>query len=141
MQKIDTVEFEKRLEVLCLKGGGLGLPGKDRDQHILFKSMVLLLDAQRSYSEKEINAAMKQWLVKIGRAIDIDHVTLRRYLVDEEYLLRDSAGSVYRVNDKHGTDRFEPGIDAILPGTVIEDALERREQRRLRYVRRMGKMS
>jgi len=141
MQKIDAAEFKKRLEVLCLKGGGLGLPGKDRDQHILFKSMVLGLNAQRGYSEKEINAALEQWLTNIGRAIDIDHVTLRRYLVDEEYLLRDSAGSVYRVNDKNGAERFEQEIDSLAPRAIIEDAMKRREQRRLEYARKQGKMS
>jgi hypothetical protein len=48
---ISADQFKSRLEVLCLRGGGRGLPRKPRDRHILFKSIVLMLDPEKIYSE------------------------------------------------------------------------------------------
>ena len=47
MATISVAEFKTRLETLCTKGGGRGLPRSGHDQQILFKSIVLTLDPQR----------------------------------------------------------------------------------------------
>ena len=80
--KIRTAEFKNRLAVLCLRGRGGGFPRKHRDQHILFKSITLMLETKRDYSETEVNECLAIWLSHVGRSIEIDHVSLRRYLVD-----------------------------------------------------------
>ncbi|RKX26884.1 MAG: hypothetical protein DRP47_07490 [Candidatus Zixiibacteriota bacterium] len=136
MSKINVDEFEKRLEALCLKKGGRGLPRKRQDQHILFKSIALILEPHRDYSESELNEVLKQWLAKIGQKIEIDHVTLRRHLVDEGYISRDRAGMLYKVNDAKMADLFEPETNAINPAKVIEKALKRKEQKKRQYLNR-----
>ena len=134
MQKITVEQFNNRLETLCLRRGGRGLPKKHSDQHILFKSIILMLDAERDYSENQLNQAIEQWLEDVGQAIEIDHVTLRRHLVDEGYLIRDLAGMSYRVDREARGELFEPEIDAINPIAVLEEAKRRTEERKRRYL-------
>ena len=93
---ITAHEFAQRLGALCLSGVKHNLPKKQRDRHILFRSVAQTLDATRRYSEPELNAALGRWLLQLG--IGIDHVTLRRHLVDEGYLIRDRQGSAYEVS-------------------------------------------
>jgi hypothetical protein len=112
------------------------LPKKHSDQHILFKSIVLMLDTERDYSESELNQAIEHWLEHVGQAIEIDHVTLRRHLVDEGYLIRDRAGVSYSVDAEARGELFAPGINAIDPIAVLEEAKKRIEERKRRY---MGK--
>jgi hypothetical protein len=125
---IELTEFKNRLAVLCLQGGGRGLPRKPRDRHILFKSVTLLLDPKKSYAETEINQQLGQWLAEIGQTVEVDHVTLRRYLVDEGYLERDPAGKNYRVSTQTMPDIFAPDIESLNQHLIIEKAKARREQ-------------
>ncbi len=48
-------------------------------------------------SEKEVNEKLKVWVKIVGDSIHIDHVTLRRELVDRGYLTRNADGSSYQV--------------------------------------------
>ncbi|HEU4430661.1 MAG TPA: DUF2087 domain-containing protein, partial [Myxococcota bacterium] len=45
----------------------------------------------------EINAQLKRWKREIAPALDCDHVTLRRWLVDYGHLERTRDGREYRV--------------------------------------------
>jgi hypothetical protein len=134
MSKITADEFKRRLEALCLSPGGRGLPRKRRDWDILFKSITLALEPGRDYSEKEVNQIVEEWLADIGQAIEIDHVTLRRHLVDTGYLIRDLAGTSYRVGFEAMADLFEPATDTVDPLAVIEEARRRKEQRKRQYL-------
>ena len=134
MPKISVDEFENRLEAQCLSRGGRGLPRKHRDKHVLYKSIILTIEPDRDYPEKELNAAIKKWLTDVGQAVEIDHVSLRRHLVDEGYLSRDRAGTAYRIHIEHMADLFEPATNMIDPVAVIEEALKRKEQKRRQYL-------
>ncbi len=134
MSKITADEFKHRLEALCLSPGGRGLPKRRRDWDILFKSITLALEPGRDYSEKEVNQVVEEWLADIGQAIEIDHVTLRRHLVDTGYLVRDLAGTSYRVGLEAMADLFEPAADTVDPAAVIEEARSRKEQRKRQYL-------
>jgi len=92
---ITADEFRKRLAALCLKRGGGGMPKRRRDQHILLKSIALTLDRNAVYTEAELNLRIQSWLELVGHEIQVDHVSLRRHLVDEGYLTRDPAGDTY----------------------------------------------
>ena len=94
---ITADEFKKRLFELCSLSGLSGLPRKSRDRHILLKSVALLLDKTREYSEGEINQELQSWLSNVGSSIGLDHVELRRRLIDHEYLGRCKDGSRYWV--------------------------------------------
>jgi len=88
MDTMTVEQFEERMAELCLRSGMAGFPRKRRDQQILLKSIVLTLDRERDYTELEIGDKLAYWLVDIGTSTDLDHVTLRRLLVDTEYLWR-----------------------------------------------------
>jgi hypothetical protein len=141
MSKINAAEFKQRLEALLLSPGGRGLPRKRRDWDILFKSITLALEAGRDYSEKEVNQAVEEWLDSIGQAIEIDYVTLRRHLVDAGYLVRDLAGTSYRVGLETMAELFEPAADTVDPAAVVEEARSRKEQRKRQYLENKDRSS
>jgi hypothetical protein len=90
-------EFVERLCRVAADRAPRGFPRNPRDREILMQSFVMRLDSSRSYSEVEINAALEHWKREIAPAIETDHVTLRRTLVDYGRLERSADGSAYRV--------------------------------------------
>ena len=60
-------------------------------------SIVMTLDSSRSYTERQINEALRAWNRDVAPAIETDHVTLRRLLVDRGQLERTADGARYRV--------------------------------------------
>jgi len=131
---ITTTEFKNRLGVLCLKGGHGGLPRKSRDQHILFKSITLMLETGREYTETELNESLANWLSLVGQTLEIDHASLRRYLVDAGYISRDAAGRSYRVVPGPVAGLFEVGIESLDPVAVVDDAYREAEERKQKYL-------
>jgi len=94
------IALEEFVERLCRLGsdrGPRGFPRRSRDREILMKSIVLGLDAERVYSEPQINAQLQAWSRDVAPAIAVDHVTLRRLLVDHGHLERTADGRAYRV--------------------------------------------
>ena len=49
----------------------------------------------RAYTEPEVNACLRAWLAGAGAMLDVDHVELRRWLVDTGVLARDGFGRAY----------------------------------------------
>ena len=82
LEQITESFFANRLITLCLNAGGRGLPRKQQDQQILFTSAALALDRKQIYTEKEVNQVLKKWLYRVASNLDLDHVSLRRYLAD-----------------------------------------------------------
>jgi hypothetical protein len=128
---IQVAEFEERLAAICLGGAGSAFPRRLRDRHILYRTIIQSLDPSKKYSEGEVNDVLQQWRLDIGACLDIDHVTLRRYLIDEMYLLRESNGSAYVVNPAgRAIVEFEETVAAIDPVTVIQSAKDRVAERK-----------
>lgn len=134
--KIDAAEFRKRLEALCARGTGREWPRKTPDQHVLLKSAAMLLKAGRDYSETEINEPLDAWCQGPGEAIIMDHVTLRRHLVDAGYLTRDAAGHSYRLDAQTTAEMFAPEIAALDPAAIVRDALREREERKRAFMKK-----
>ena len=131
MDALTVEKFEERMAELCLRSGMAGFPRKRRDQHVLLKSIVLTLDRERDYTEREIGDKLAFWLVDICSAIDLDHVTLRRLLVDTGYLVRQADGSQYRVADPAGAEgMFSPEVDSVDVYESIGRALKRDAERK-----------
>jgi len=132
---ITAREFEMRLAVLC-RGVDTRLPRKRRDRHIIFKSIVHGFEADREYSEALVNEVLKSWLTRVGTELNVDHVTLRRHLVDEGYLSRDHEGAVYRVHAAgRGAFDFDADVDHVDSAAVVRaarDAAARRKRDRTR---------
>jgi len=126
---ISPEEFVERLCRLCADRGPRRFPRKPRDRQILMKSIVMGLDSSRSYTERQINALLRSWSRDVAPAIECDHVTLRRLLVDYGQLDRSADGSEYRVGFPPGPVAFDLEVEMIdCPATVAAylDQLQRR---------------
>jgi hypothetical protein len=90
--------FIKRLTELCLKSALTGFPKDDLDHHIILKSAVLMMGSPAELTEKAVNEKLELWVMNVGHIKFMDHVTLRRRLVDMGYLTRKTDGSSYQIS-------------------------------------------
>jgi len=134
-QIITSEQFTKRLVSLCLRSGLSGMPKDEADQHILLKSVVLLVGDPGPLTEKEITEKLQVWLTQVCVIKNFDRVTLRRWLVDTGYLTRSSNGTSYQVA-KPGPfqDLFEMSVDQIDILETIQAAREEMERRKKAYL-------
>jgi hypothetical protein len=126
--------FLKRIGDLCLKSGLSGFPKDEADQHILLKSVVLVIGPGEALPEKEINEKLQLWNL-ITRSKGLDHSTLRRRLVDAGYLERSKDGSAYRVRPAGpGKFEFEAAIEQIDLAEALDAARAEIERRKQEYL-------
>ena len=124
---------EEFVERLCLLGADRGprrFPRRPRDREILMKSVVMLMDSSLTYSEKEVNQVLQGWAREVAPAIDSDHVTLRRLLVDYGLLERTADGRKYRVGFPPRPMAFDLEVDDIDVRTTIAVYLDHAERKR-----------
>lgn len=133
MPHITSVQFTNRFVSLVLSGQGL--PNKQLDRHILFISVIMGLESGREYSEKELNEALKMWTTQFGENLCMDHVTLRRFLVDEHYVKRDAAGAAYALATTDLPYTYDREIESLDLGELIREAQTAREERKRLYQR------
>ena len=75
------ISIDLFVERVCRIGADRGprrFPRRQRDRQIMMKSIKMLLDSSRTYSEPEINEILKAWKNDIAPAIDTDHVTFKQ---------------------------------------------------------------
>jgi hypothetical protein len=117
-----VISLDEFVERLCKVGAERGprrFPRNRRDRDILVQSFLLTLDSSRAYTEREINAALRAWKRDVAPAIETDHVTLRRLLVDLGRLERTADGGRYRVGFPPGAVAFDLDVyDVDLRATV-----------------------
>jgi hypothetical protein len=134
----DTISkeyFIKRLVDLCLRSGLSGFPTDEADNHILFKSVILILDKSDVFTEKEINYKLEYWIRQISHMKNTDHITLRRSLIDAGYLTRNMDGSCYQVSPlAPGSKYFDDTIEKIDIIQVIKTAQEEIDRRKRAYM-------
>ena len=76
MEAITKQEFTSRLVQLCVGSGLRGIPRKNRDRHILLKSITLTLELKNDYAEHELNDDLRAWLREVGTTIRrLDHLS------------------------------------------------------------------
>jgi hypothetical protein len=132
---ITTEYFTKRLVELCLKSALTGFPKDDLDHHILLKSAVLMMGPPTDLSEKEVNEKLDLWVINVGHIQFMDHVTLRRRLVDMGYLTRKTDGSCYQVAQPGPKpEYFEKAIDQVDILAVITAAREEIARKKREYL-------
>lgn len=129
------ISAEEFVERLCLVGADRGprrFPRKLRDRQILMKSIQLLLESARTYSEQEINEAIQAWRGEVAPAISTDHVTIRRLLIDYGRLERTADGRAYRLAFPPASVAFDLEVDEIDVRATVAAYLEqvRRRPRR-----------
>jgi hypothetical protein len=77
---------------------------------------------------------LQKWVHQFGRRYGIDHVTRRRYLIDEKYLVRDSAGDVYQRGALETlTDTFDAALFKLDLVQLIDAAKAARELKKQQY--------
>ena len=137
---ITLEEFQQRLTELCLRGGLTSFPRRRRDRHILLKSVALTLDKRSEYTEPEINTKLRLWLQDVGAPFHLDHVDLRRYLIDEEFLGRSRDGSRYWVaaSSRHQLV-FDPEIEEVDVNRLLSQARARLVRKKEEFLRRARK--
>ena len=92
----------------------------------------MTLERARTYSEAEMNRALLSWKSEVGPAIETDHVTLRRVLVDYGHLERTVDGGAYRVGSPSHPIAFDLEVDEIDVRATVAAYREHLEQRRRR---------
>ncbi len=114
------------LRRLLANGPLTGLPTRAEDEQLLLLLAAKRFEPRREYREAEVNELLREWLATFVAPFGIDHVTLRRRLVDSGLLLRDAAGSTY------WTLRRVPRID-VDPARVLSEVREERAERKRQY--------
>jgi len=115
--------------------------GNPDDFALVLAAAAAAFQSNRTFAEREVNDVLRHWLAHSGAMLDMDHVELRRWLVDNRLLGRDGFGRVYT----RGSPESEAGaLAALLEGIDLtqaaHDARERdaaaREQRKRQWERR-----
>ncbi len=127
---ITAEEFETRLLAICTGGGGPGLPRRQRDVAVIMASATLWMESGSLYTEAEINEGLEGWLTKVCPSLGLDPVTLRRELVDRNYLTRDDSGTSYAPGPGPVEWRFEDAVAGIDSEALVTSAVEAREARK-----------
>ena len=96
-RKIHLDDYRKVLRDFFARDGLKPFPRRWKHRLLILFSAVRQLEPGLPYTEEEINEAILQWQKRRGGFIDLDHVTLRRYLVDLGFLDRNPSGSIYAV--------------------------------------------
>ena len=136
MPEITAAQFSNRFVALVLSARDL--PKKALDFNILLYSSVLGLDPGRLYPEGELNAELQRWILEFGGGFGLDHVTLRRYLVDEKYLRRDPAGKSYQLHPDGPRFTYDPAIRSLDLQRLVAEARQERANRKQQHTRQSG---
>jgi hypothetical protein len=115
------------LRRLLANGPLTALPTRSADEELLLRMAARRFEPRRNYSEAEVNDVLRAWLQAFSAPFGIDHVTLRRRLVDTRLLMRDTAGASYWVM-KRGDAAFD--ID---PARVLAEIREQRAARKRQH--------
>ncbi len=119
------------------KAGGLRrLPRKREDADVVMALSVAGLDPDGIYEESDINLHLSAWLQ--GIAVDnghLDRVTLRRCLVDYDFLRRASDGVIYRLRAERIDEVLTPQARKIDPKAIFAEVEAKRADRRAAFRR------
>ena len=121
----------RTLRRLLANGRLVAVPKRLADQEILLALAASRLDPRETFSESEVNERLKGWLQTISEPFGIDHVTIRRMLVDSGLLARTTSGSTYRVN-REMASRLEEVRDLDVADVLSEIASDRDHRKRQR---------
>ena len=118
----------RALKRLLANGLLTAMPKRPADQALLLALAASRFDPRETCLERDVNERLKAWLATISEPFGIDHVTLRRCLVDSRILIRTSSGSTYRLNAERIGE-----IDAIRdidPARVLAELRSERDLRK-----------
>ena len=111
------------------------MPGARADTEIFLALAASIFDPRACYPEADINEHLRDWLSAFADTARLDHVTVRRYLVDYAFLLRDASGGAYRANQAIINRAILPEARATQPRELLEEAQQERALRKRRQER------
>jgi hypothetical protein len=121
-------QIRRALRRMLSNGPLTAVPKRPSDQQLLATLAAAQFEPGKTYRETEVNETLKAWLETFCEPFGIDHVTLRRLLVDSRLVTRTASGSTYRVN-REGSGEAEPAA-AIEPAEVLAEIRGERESRK-----------
>lgn len=110
------------------------LPKKRHSRLVLLLSTVRNLERDKQYSEAGINEYLKSWIHEFGADLSIDYVTLRRYLVDEAILERDTFGSAYSLSGEQRDFTYDETIRSVNLEALVSRARADQASRKRAYL-------
>ena len=122
---------QRSLRRLLANGRLTALPKRPSDQLLLATLAVSRMDAGKTLTEAAVNESLVAWLEDVSEPYGIDHVTMRRLLVDSRLLDRTPSGSTYIVNAAKSAE-----IDAVRklsPAEVLAGIVSERDQRKQKH--------
>ena len=121
MHEIVTIgarDYASRLRVTLSPGRIGGWPRKYRDRYILLHAIARAFREGEMLTEKEATGRIQDFVVRHGENLGLDAVTLRRALIDEGFMDRDSNCRDYRISR-----RFEKRMRFEGEMPEVDDAL------------------
>jgi hypothetical protein len=118
------------LKRLLANGPLVAVPKRPSDQELLVALAASQFETSRAYPEKEVNEKLKSWLHAFCEPFGIDHVTLRRLLVDSRLMSRTNSGSMYRINLERVGEM--DAVRMVEPIDVLAEIRSERESRKRR---------
>ena len=125
---MSTVDPRATLLRLLANGPLTGWPRRPADAALLVRLAAARFDGGRDYREAEVNEALREWLATFSAEYGIDHVTLRRELVDARFLGRDKSGALYRLEASVAAEL--EALRSIDPRALLAEARQAREHRK-----------
>ena len=129
--KLSSRDAEAVLRNLLRTGALQALP---THPHVLDTLLALAtggLARQRPYAEWEVNESLSAWLESVRAKVD--HVTLRRRMVDLGFLKRTNDGSRYYLNFGRVNGVLGDGAVEIDVGSMVDEIVREREARKSAY--------
>lgn len=127
---ISRDEAERVLSRIFRAGPLRHLPKSRKDTELLIALAAAYLDPQAVYTEKAINNEIREWMAGFTDSVTMDHVTLRRYMVDYRLVLRDDNGDRYRTNQMVLNAFISADARSIRPIELFRQVQEEREARK-----------
>ena len=121
-------ETHRALKRMLSNGPLAAVPKRPADQQLLVELAAAQFEPGKAYRESEVNDTLAAWMETFCETQGIDHVTLRRMLVDSRLLTRTKSGSTYRLNP----ERLEAleAMREVDPREVLDEIRGEREARK-----------
>ncbi len=121
-------ETLRALKRLLANGPLTAVPKRPSDQQLVVTLAAAQFEPHRPYSEGEVNETLKAWIRTFCEPHGIDHVTLRRLLVDSRLLTRTTSGSRYQINRERLAET--QAVATMEPAKVLAEIRSDRESRK-----------
>ena len=126
-----TKEEVEHLLRKLFKGGAIErVPRNRKDAEIFLALAASRIESQAVLSEPEVNDQLSEWLAGLADPHYLDHVTVRRYLVDFGMLFRNPEGHSYKTNQAVINRYIDADARAIVPAEILLQVEQDRAKRR-----------